>query len=152
MAGSGTHCHKNGKLKMPKSPLAATAAGRGKKMLKSFLVAVLLSASVEKFFVSRMRDFFCYFAFELVFISPRMESKRYLVNKNTSCVSSGIGALWLPENKTKILKPKICYDLQVFWSNSLDVYSNDIVCLLKPILKPMHNISRYEKIRFSLKI
>ena len=27
-------------------------------MLKSFLAAVLLSASVERFFVSRMRDFF----------------------------------------------------------------------------------------------
>ena len=39
-----------------------------------------------------------------------------------------------------------------FWSNPLDVYSNDIVWLLQPILKPKHNISRYEKIRFSLKI
>ena len=28
-------------------------------MLKSFLAAVLLSASVERFFVSRMRDFLC---------------------------------------------------------------------------------------------
>ena len=37
----------------------ATAAGRGnKKMLKSFLPAVLLSASVERFFVSHKRDFF----------------------------------------------------------------------------------------------
>ena len=58
-----------------------------------------------------------------------MESKRYLVNKSTSFVSSRIGVLWLPENKTKILKPKILYDKQVSWSNSLDVYSNDMVCL-----------------------
>ena len=42
-----------------KSPLAAAAAtGRGKKMLESFLAAVLLSASVKRFFVSRMRDLF----------------------------------------------------------------------------------------------
>ena len=37
---------------------AAAAAGRDKKMLESFLVAVLLSASVERFLVSHMRDFF----------------------------------------------------------------------------------------------
>ena len=46
---------------LPKSPLAAeavaTAAGRGKKMLKSFLAAVLPSALVKRFFVSRTRDF-----------------------------------------------------------------------------------------------
>ena len=45
-----------------KSPLAAaTAMATGwdnKKMLKSFLAAVLLSATVERCFVSRMRDFF----------------------------------------------------------------------------------------------
>ena len=43
-----------------KSPLAAAAtmaAGRDKKMLKSLLAAELLSASVERCFVSRMRDF-----------------------------------------------------------------------------------------------
>ena len=55
---------------VPKSPLAAavaaavaatvaaTVAGRGGGgMIKSFLPAGLLSASVERFFVSRMRDF-----------------------------------------------------------------------------------------------
>ena len=36
---------------------AATAAGRDKKMLKSLLAAVLLSPSVERVGVSRMRDF-----------------------------------------------------------------------------------------------
>ena len=44
-----------------KSPLAAAApkaAGRDKKLHKSFLAAVLLYASVERCFVSRMRDFF----------------------------------------------------------------------------------------------
>ena len=42
---------------------AATTAGREKQiknMLKSFLAAVQLSASVERFGVSRMRDFFPY--------------------------------------------------------------------------------------------
>ena len=29
----------------------------------------------------------------------------------------------------KILKPNILYDQQVFWSNSLDLYSNECVCL-----------------------
>ena len=33
-----------------------------------------------------------------------MKSKRYLVNKNTSFVSSGVGVLWPLENKTKIPK------------------------------------------------
>ena len=36
----------------------AKAAGRVKKMLKSFLAPVLLSASIERFFVSHMRNFF----------------------------------------------------------------------------------------------
>ena len=36
----------------------AKAAGRGKKMLKRFLAAVLLSASVERFFISCMKDFY----------------------------------------------------------------------------------------------
>ena len=43
-----------------KSPLAAAAAmaaGRDKKMLKSFLPAVILSASVKGYCDSRMRDF-----------------------------------------------------------------------------------------------
>ena len=34
--------------------------GKKQKMLKSFLAAVLLSAWVDRFFVSRMRDFFLY--------------------------------------------------------------------------------------------
>ena len=41
-----------------------------------------------------------------------MESKKYLVNKNTSFVSSEIGVLCPPEYKTKILKPKIIYDFK----------------------------------------
>ena len=44
---------------MTKSPLAAAGTGK-KKMLKRFLAAVLLTASVERFFVSRMRDFLVY--------------------------------------------------------------------------------------------
>ena len=40
---------------------------------------------------------------------PRAESKRYVVNKNTSFVSSGIGFLWPPKSK-KILTAKILYD------------------------------------------
>ena len=35
-----------------------------------------------------------------------MERKRYLVNKNTSLVSSGIGLLWLPENKKTLREPQ----------------------------------------------
>ena len=43
----------------PKRPLAAaTEAGRDKKMLKNFLAALLLSASVKRVGVSCMRDFF----------------------------------------------------------------------------------------------
>ena len=34
------------------------------------------------------------------------DGKRYLVNKNTSFVSAGIGVLWLPENKKKSLNLK----------------------------------------------
>ena len=47
-------------VKAPWRRAAAMAAGRDedKKMLKSFLATVLLSASVERCFVSRMRDFF----------------------------------------------------------------------------------------------
>ena len=40
------------------SPLATAGGGGTKKMLKSFLASVLLSASVKRFLVSRMRDFF----------------------------------------------------------------------------------------------
>ena len=49
------------------------AAGKDKKMLKSFLAAVQLSASVERFFVSPMRDFF-YKAFfsENYFMVPKI--------------------------------------------------------------------------------
>ena len=54
----------------------------------------------------------------------------YLVNENTSFVASGIGVLLLAENKTKILKPQIQYDEQVFGSNSLNVYNNDLLYLL----------------------
>ena len=39
-----------------------------------------------------------------------MESKRYLVNKNTSFVSSGIGVLCPPEKEKEIFRPKILYD------------------------------------------
>ena len=55
---------KNINKTIPQKPLGGGGGGRGdgggeglKKMLKSFLAAVLLSASVERFFVSRMRDF-----------------------------------------------------------------------------------------------
>ena len=43
----------------------AAAAGRDKKMLKSFLAVVLVSISVERVGVSRMRDFFVQFFFDL---------------------------------------------------------------------------------------
>ena len=52
------------KIKMGGGGVKKTKTKQGggqKKLLKSFLAAVLLSASVERFNVSRMRDFFCPF-------------------------------------------------------------------------------------------
>ena len=65
-----------------KSPLASAAAmvaGRDeKKMLKGFLAAVLLSASVKRCFVSCMRDFFLsfflFFCFPpVILFTPRLK-------------------------------------------------------------------------------
>ena len=81
----------------------------------------------------------------------RVKSKRYIVNYNASFVSSGIGVMCPPESKKKSFDLKILYAQQVFWSNSLNVYSN-VVYLLQPILKPKLKMLMYEKILFSLKI
>ena len=59
-AGTGRRGRETFNFFLRKIPLAATAAmaaGRDKKMCKSFMAAVLLSASVKRFFVSRMRNF-----------------------------------------------------------------------------------------------
>ena len=53
--------------------------------------------------------FFC-ICVSIYYDNPRVESKRYVVNKNTSFGSSGIGVLWPPVSKKKIPKPKILYD------------------------------------------
>ena len=50
-------------LKSPLAAAAAMAVWRDKKVLRSFLAAVLLSALVERCFVSRGRDFFCLISF-----------------------------------------------------------------------------------------
>ena len=57
-----------------------------------------------------------------------LESKRYLVNKTTSFVASGIRVLWPLENK-KNPKHKSIYYKQVFGSDSINVYSNAMVYL-----------------------
>ena len=57
----------------------------------------------------------------------------------------GIGVVW-PQESKKIIKPKVLYDKQVVWSNSLNVYSNKIVYILRPILKPKLKMLMYEKI------
>ena len=81
---------------LPKSLLAAaapTAAGGDKKerkMLQSFWAAVLLSASVERFFISRMRDFF-----KKLFVSknekiPKPEHALNCVNWRGNVIKNGI--------------------------------------------------------------
>ena len=83
----------------------------------------------------------CSFAFVLVYIS-QIQGWRV---KLTSSIK--ILVLWHQEmefrdiQKTKkILKPRIQYDYQVFVTNSLNVYSNDILYLSYPIFKPVHQI------------
>ena len=80
---------------------------------------------------------FCSFSFVLVYISliHRWRVKGTLSIKLLVLCPPELEFCGLRKTK-KILKPKIIYDEQVFWSNSLDVYSNDILCLLYPILKP----------------
>ena len=75
---------KGGGKKWRKSPLTA-AAGRDKKMLKSFWAVVLLSASVERCFECRI--FFCNFKLVLLYMffisyntSPETEGQQIVSN------------------------------------------------------------------------
>ena len=56
---------------------------------------------------------FC-FCVCIYYSNPRVESRRYLVNKNTSFMESRIGVLWHEEKKNNN-KTKMSIYLQMFW-------------------------------------